>query len=420
MHYGMLTLELHGHLNPMTTLGAELLRRGHRVTLLGSSRVQPFAARAGLAWAPLADLAQINAGWDKLGELSGLAAMKHTGKMVQWSSMATRDELPEIIEQRQIEALVVDQVAPAGAVVAEEQQIPYVVVCNALAGHFHGSVPPPPMNWPYRTGLLARLKNGLANRLVCTLFDRLAGASGPGAIRPLMLTELDQQWGRAMIAQQPACFDFPNHPRPAHFHYTAPWHTTGRDSQVDFPWDRLDDRPLVYASLGTLQNKLRHVYAAIAESARGMDVQMVLALGSANAKLDVPIPDNVIVVPYAPQLQLLDKALAVITHAGLNTTLETLARGLPMLCLPITNDQPGVARRVEHLGAGLVLGLGKASAKRIRQGLMTILKDPKFRHRAGELRDEMSCLNGPQMAADIIERAIGNGIELEETVALAE
>jgi zeaxanthin glucosyltransferase len=34
-HLGLICPELSGHLNPMTTLGRELKRRGHRVTLIG-------------------------------------------------------------------------------------------------------------------------------------------------------------------------------------------------------------------------------------------------------------------------------------------------------------------------------------------------------------------------------------------------
>lgn len=407
MHYGLLTLDLHGHLNPMTTLGAELVRRGHRVTLLGSSRARPFVENAGLGWTPVADVAELIAGWDELGELSGLAAVKLTGRLVKQNAMTTRNELPAAISSHQIDALLVDQFAPAGAVIAEELRLPYVVVCNALACHFHSTVPAPPMNLSHRTGRLARLRNRFGNWTIHTLLNRFAGANDPGAISPLLLTKLDRQWGQAMIAQQPACFDFPSHPRPSHFHYTAPWHTDGRDRSVSFPWDRLDGRPLVFASMGTLQNKLRHVYASIAEAVRGLDVQLVLSLGSPDASLDAPVPENVIVVPFAPQLQLLDRASAVITHAGLNTTLESLARGLPLLCLPVTNDQPGIARRVEHLGAGIVLSPRKATARRIRRGLTTILDNVGIRERATSLQDQMNSRSGTHMAADIVEQAIG-------------
>jgi MGT family glycosyltransferase len=159
--------------------------------------------------------------------------------------------------------------------------------------------------------------------------------------------------------------------------------------------------------MGTLQNKLRHVYPAIAEAARGLEVQVVLSLGSPGARLDLRPPENVIVVPFAPQLDLLDRAAAVITHAGLNTTLEALARGLPMLCLPVTNDQPGIARRVEYLGAGLVLGAQRASAKRIRR-LLELVQSSDCRENAQRLGNQIQGLNGPAMAADIIESAFGS------------
>lgn len=405
MHYGLLTLDLHGHLNPMTTLGAELARRGHQVTVLGSSRARPFAELTGLGWAPVADSGAIAAGWDELGDLSGLAAVKHTGQLVQQNATATLAELPAAISACGIELLLVDQFAPAGTVVAEELQLPYVVVCNALACHFHHAVPAPPMNLTHRTGPLARLRNRFGNWTIHTLLNRLAGAGDPGAVSPLLLTNLDRQWGVAMIAQQPACFDFPEQQRPSHFNYTAPWHADGRDRCVPFPWDRLDGRPLVFASMGTLQNKLRHVYTAIVEAARGLDLQLVLSLGSPDASLDTRTPENVIVVPFAPQLQLLDRASAVITHAGLNTTLEALARGLPLLCLPVTNDQPGIARRVEHLGAGIVLCPWRASPRRIRRGLKSILCDISFRERAASLQDRMNGMNGAHMAANLVEHA---------------
>jgi MGT family glycosyltransferase len=405
MHYALLTLELQGHLNPMTTLGAELLRRGHRVTLLGSSRAKPAADRAGLDWAPLGDSAEISAGWDALGNLTGLAALRQTGRLVEQTAAATRVDLPALIAEHRIDMLLIDQFAPTGAVVSEELGLPYVVVCNALALHLGSSVPPPTTSWSYRTGPLARLRNGLANAALNALFNRSAGT--PGAAPPMLLAGLDREWGDAVVTQQPACFDFPDHPRPSHFHYTAPWHADGRDHSVPFPWDRLDGRPLVYASMGTLQNKLHHVYAAIAEAARGLDVQLVLSLGSPNAELDVEPPENVIVVPFAPQLQLLDRASAVVTHAGLNTALESLARGLPMLCLPVTNDQPGVARRVEHLGAGLVLPPSRVSARRVRQRLAAILGDPGFGERAAGLQRQMGRTDGVRMAADVVERVLG-------------
>ncbi|MFO0937129.1 MAG: glycosyltransferase [Gemmataceae bacterium] len=402
----MITLDLHGHLNPMTTLGAELRSRRHQVTLLGSSLGRKLAEQAGLNWSPLNDTSEAMSGWNQLGRLSGLSALKHTGRLVNQNAKAIFDELPGHISTLKIDALVIDQFTPAAAIVAENQKIPYVVACNALAVHLHPSVPPTSLNWPYRRGVFGNMRNRFGNWITKLLFDTFAGAGRKGGISPLLLVDLKKKWGEAIVSQQPECFEFPNHPRPSHFHYTAPWHVKGRDKSIFFPWEKLDGRPLVFASLGTLQNQLLDLFIKIVDAARGLNLQLVLSLGSQVAKWEFDVPDNVIVVPFAPQLQLLDRSAAVITHAGLNTALEAVSRGLPMICLPITNDQPGIARRIEYHGAGIVLHPNRATANQIRSKLQVILSDPVFQKKSIALRDQVVKLQGLRIAADIIENAV--------------
>jgi len=69
----------------------------------------------------------------------------------------------------------------------------------------------------------------------------------------------------------------------------------------------------------------------------------------------------VIVVSYAPQIEVLRRSSLCITHAGLNTVLESLSNAVPMLALPITNDQPGVAARIANKKSGVVISPDQAS-----------------------------------------------------------
>jgi MGT family glycosyltransferase len=164
----------------------------------------------------------------------------------------------------------------------------------------------------------------------------------------------------------------------------------------------------VYASLGTLQNRLSGMFATIAEAVATLDVQLVISLGAADqdaAAVAARCPGNPIVVPVAPQLRLLEKAALVITHAGLNTALESLAYGLPMVAIPITNDQPGVARRLEWLGLAEVVLPGQLTATRLRQAAGRVLRDPDYRMRARERAAEIARIDGVGMAADIVEQA---------------
>lgn len=406
MHLGLVCPGMTGHLNPSLALGRELPRRGHRMTVFTGPGARAKVERAGLSFEPIGEGEEANvaAGLARLAEMRGMAATFHTGRMIREGAEVVARELPGAIARSGVEGLIVDQVSPAAAVVADEIGMPYAVACNALACYYDPTLPAPPLPRRYRPGRIWKLRNLLASKAMSLVFDRATGVKR-GGLSPLMLF-FEFQRGLAQVAQQPAFFDFPRSRLPDHFHYTGPWHEPARDEEIEFPWDRLDGRPLVYASLGTLQNRLRQVYAAIAEAAAGLDVQLVIALGNRNAMLNLPPRENVIVVPYAPQLRLLERAAVAVTHAGLNTALECLAAGLPMVCLPVTNDQPGVARRVEWLGAGEVLSIRRVTPARLRPLLRRVLDEPNYRATAARLRDEIAATSGLTRAAEIIERAL--------------
>ena len=74
------------------------------------------------------------------------------------------------------------------------------------------------------------------------------------------------------------------------------------------------------------------------------------------------VPDNAIIVERAPQLELLKRTSVCVTHAGLNTVLESLAQGVPQVAIPGTPDQPGVAARIAHHQTGAVTSLDKLTA----------------------------------------------------------
>jgi zeaxanthin glucosyltransferase len=82
------------------------------------------------------------------------------------------------------------------------------------------------------------------------------------------------------------------------------------------------------------------------------------------------------VVSFAPQIELLKRATLTVTHAGLNTALESLSQGVPMVAIPVTNDQPGVASRLEWLGVAEVVAPSRLSAKRLEAAIRRVLREP--------------------------------------------
>jgi MGT family glycosyltransferase len=190
-------------------------------------------------------------------------------------------------------------------------------------------------------------------------------------------------------------------------HYTSLFVDSRQRPPVDFPWDRLDGRPLIYASLGTIQNFSDTIFKTIAEACTGLDAQLVLSLGGGldPARLQ-SLPGDPIVVRYAPQLELLKQAAAVITHAGLNTVLESLAEGVPLVAIPLGNDQPGVAARVRARGAGIIITPSRLNPTRLRAALQSVLRQESYRATATAIKDAMQAIDGKARAAQIIEDTV--------------
>ena len=112
------------------------------------------------------------------------------------------------------------------------------------------------------------------------------------------------------------------------------------------------------------------------------------------------------VVRFAPQLQLLEKAALCITDAGLNTTLESLACGVPMVAIPITNDQPGAAARIKWSGAGEVVTPKRLTVSRLRNAIQRVRSVPAYRENAQRLQREITALHSLDYASDVIEAEI--------------
>ena len=160
------------------------------------------------------------------------------------------------------------------------------------------------------------------------------------------------------ITQCPREFDFESAHWSEQFHYAGPFHDGKGRPDLSFPWDRLTGEPIVYASMGSLQNGNADVFRTIAGAVAKTAAQLVLSIGPVLRPEQIgSVPKNAIVVNQAPQLELMKKTSVCITHAGFNTVMEALTQGVPQVAIPITNDQPGVAARIAAHQTGVVTSL---------------------------------------------------------------
>jgi MGT family glycosyltransferase len=161
--------------------------------------------------------------------------------------------------------------------------------------------------------------------------------------------------------------------------------------------------------MGTVMNGRVDVFRTIvAALTKHKDLQPVLSVGD-RVDLDQiePAPKNAIIVKRAPQLELLKRSSVCITHAGLNTVLESLAQGVPQIAIPVTHDQPGVAARIADKQTGVVTSLDKLTAEHLSTLLDDVLSDPRYRANARKLQKAIATANGLSVAADLIEESLG-------------
>jgi zeaxanthin glucosyltransferase len=161
--------------------------------------------------------------------------------------------------------------------------------------------------------------------------------------------------------------------------------------------------------MGTILNGRAEVFRTIAASLRKhKDLQVVLSVGDqVDPKQIAPAPSNAIIVKRAPQLELLKQASACITHAGLNTVLESLAQGVPQVAIPVTYDQPGVAARIAEKQTGVVISLDKLTPNHLSTLLHEVLSNTAYRDNARKLQKAIGEANGLSVAADLVVQSLG-------------
>lgn len=409
---GVFCLPMPSHLSLFLVLAHALANRNHRLVFFGLSGNERKIREAGFDFystdpdsaspGAFAELKQ------NIGKRGTFAALRAQGRFDELRYEAILTKGPDLVRRAALDGIIVDQAEACSGSVAEVTRLPWVDVSSALSMNVEPAVPLLFTTWAYSENPIALLRNRLTYRILDLAAIRTRHIINRHrkrwGLRPLARIN-DAFSPFAQLSQQNAEFDFPRKQLPACFHYVGPIRPATTPA-APFPWQKLNGRPLIYASLGTV-NQHRRVLATIAQSCVGLDAQLVLSLGGAASLEDFPaLPGSPLIVEFAPQLQLLERAALTITHGGLNTTLESLAAGVPLIAIPINFDQFGVAARIRWTATGDFIKPRRLTPARLRSRIDTILSNPAYKSAALRMRDAIARTNGPERAAAIIETAI--------------
>jgi zeaxanthin glucosyltransferase len=395
----------------MIALSRQLVGRGHRVTFIQVAELEEVITDSGLEFRSLGSLPPFRRRHDKkimnCNLLREIVALRARVDRITYDMEFFLREAPSVLVAAGVNVLLMDEIALAGPTLAQLLRLPYFIISTSVPHNFGWSEPNRIAN---QATFFERIRNAILEVSVLRMrgpvrrrLDSLRKLLGLKSI--LQIQHVHSEL--AHITQLPRCLDFLRSSLPKNFYYAGPFVDESARAKVDFPWNRLDGRKMIYASLGTSRKSDVGIFRIVAEACNELDLQLVISLGGRRDPVILGLlPGDPIIVRDLPQLEVLKRADIVMSHGGLNTALEALMEGRPMILMPRAFDQPAVAARVKWYGAAVVLPAQKVSSIKIREALSEILNNPSYRENAAKLKTEIRSSNGLECAADVIEGAL--------------
>jgi MGT family glycosyltransferase len=377
-----------GHVNPTLAMAGELVRRGHRVTYFVAESFRDAVRATGADFVGYEDDGvTIMPRW-KPGTVPPIGLMADR-------MLGTADRLAEPL------VALLSTVDP-DLVVYENMALwaTYAVAGrNKRAAQFSASYL---MNRDSRLGAMMRATVEQTGRPMMDPVRTAEVAAKYGAI----IENPDGfflQGEPLTLVLMPADFHPDHEALPASVHFVGP-QLDGRGADSDFDLSPLGSERALFISLGTLFNDQAEFYRTCMK-AFGDAGPVVLATGKRLGTDDFPdAPPNFLLAPYVPQLRVLERSRVFITHGGMNSTMEGLANGVPLVAVPQMIEQEMTARRIAELGLGVHVPPAEATADRLAEAVATV-DTQAYRERVAKMRHAALAAGGATRAADLLVTA---------------
>lgn len=409
-HFGFLAGD-GSHLKVMMAVATVLKERGHKITIYQLLDNEKSIRDEGFEFSAYGEVLFPKGTSDKqlksISNLTGYLVLEKVCKIYLEQMKIIFDEVPALLKRDKVDVLVVDAVFPEGGTIAEILGLPFINVNAGLIPHQEIRVPCGWDYFPYDRSLWGCVRNFFSYKRINRIYftPRLHLINKYRKLHGLTkyLRFEDCYSTIAQITQEIKEFEFPRKKLPVNLHFVGLIENDHRRKSVNFPFEKLDGRPVVFASLGTILNNNYDILKMIAEACNTLPVQLVIGLGGANPK-DLPfLEGSPIVVRFAPQRELLKCASVFITHAGLNSTNEALVEGVPMLAIPLSFEQPGIAQRINWNGVGKVLLPSEVNEVSLYNTLKEMFGNSNYLRCAQKFSIIAKKYNGAEAAASIIE-----------------
>jgi hypothetical protein len=390
----------YGHVNPTLPVVTELVRRGHQVVYFNSAAFEQVIKGTGAEFRSYPNLVTSEADFAERAK-----KLVSVSVFLLEESLRLLPFLLDTLEREKPDLVVFDSIALWGMLAARALTIPSAAsICTLVSEGVPGI-----LTWrdylqvfrqAYRyLPALMRLRRKLVKTYGSDIFPGKSILPCKGDIN-IVYTSREFQPESSYIDDS--------------FRFVGPSILATTRTETDFPWSQLDlARTRIYLSLGTLYSDNVEFYRTVFAAFSDHPAQFILSVGRHTDIRDLePVPDNFIIQPSVPQLELLQKVDLFITHGGMNSINEALYYGVPMVVVPQQIEQLINGRQVARQGAGALLAdkppYGRLDAGDLRRGADRVLADPAYRINAERLGCSFHEAGGYQRAATEITARLDN------------
>ncbi|WP_043265821.1 macrolide-inactivating glycosyltransferase [Streptomyces sp. CT34] len=390
-HIAMFSIAAYGHVNPSLEVIRELVARGHRVTYAIPPRLQEEIAETGAEPVPYRTTLPSP---DSDPSAWGTTLLDNVEPFLD-DAIQALPQLTEAYQGDEPDLVLHDITSYPARVLAHRWGVPAISLSpNLVAWEGYEEEVAEPMWAEARAtergrAYYEKFTNWLAENGITQHPDPFVGRPGRSIVLiPKALQPHADRVDESVHSFVGAC-------------------QGDRTTQGD--WERPKDAERVLlVSLGSSFTKQPGFYRECIKAFGDLpDWHVVLQVGKHVTADELgEIPGNVEVHHWVPQLAILKKADAFITHAGAGGSQEGLATATPMVAVPQAVDQFGNAEMLQGLGVARLLPTDQANAATLRAAVLALVADPEVGRRLTAIQREMATEGGTRRAADLIEAAL--------------
>lgn len=374
-----------GHILASLPMVGELVKKGVEVNYFAPEQYKDQVEASGANYLPMPVVAgqdSVDAGDDFLAGIP----MVFLGE-----ALGVIDTILPALEADKPDAIIADAVAVAGRLAAWKLNLPLIMMFTSYTANEHFAID---RFWPvYPDTNPARAK---ALEVARGLQEKFGG--------PLLTcTEIFEGIGDYNIVTQPKSF----HPAgetfdDEKFFFAGAQIAPRADSGAWQP--PANGKPLLYTSLGSLFNNWPEFYRMLFPVVKDLDINVLCSIGKALKPEDLgEIPENVQVMAFTPQLEVLKHTDYFFTHAGTGSAMEALYFGVPCFCIPQMDEQMFTAGRMVELGVACAsLTKPEVTREALQENLKRLIEDDSFKKNAQAMAEEMHAKGGCERAAQAV------------------